>query len=271
MTNALMSTALLAIDVGSSRVKLGWYAPGDGGQPTSGELPQPDAMLELAGGSEAEGLDAEALAAWLDTLPCEGARCFISSVRRSTAQQMGELLAGRGFAELRELQHADLPITNRTREPERVGIDRLLAGVAANRLRRPDHAAVVVDAGSAVTVDFVSAEGHFEGGAILPGIALGARALQAGTDVLPQVELASDEPPPAVGKSTHEAIAAGLHWGAVGAVREIVTRIAQTVSQPVELFVTGGDGSRIADSLSTADLPAQCHANLVLAGIWIVA
>ena len=89
----------------------------------------------------------------------------------------------------RVLTAADLPIAVGLEHPERVGLDRLAAAAAVNRLRSPDRGAIIVDTGSAVTVDLVSADGIFCGGAILPGIDMSARALHEFTDLLPLVSL----------------------------------------------------------------------------------
>ena len=165
----------------------------------------------------------------------------------------------------RLLTHEQLPIEIRVDHPEQVGTDRLLAAVAVNRLRQPDRAAVVIDAGSAITVDLVAADGAFEGGVILPGFRMVARALAHGTDLLPLVEQFFDEQtPPVVGKSTVAAIRSGLFWGSVGAVRELVSRMSQPLAHEPQLFVGGGDAQRLADFLSSQ---ARVVGELVLAGI----
>ena len=115
-----------------------------------------------------------------------------------------------------------MPIKVAVERPDWVGIDRLAGAVAANRLRDPKKAAIVVGVGTAITVDLLSADGVFRGGAILPGIAMSARALDEFTDLLPRSpadELAIQ--PPALGTSTMAAIQSGLYWGAVGAIREL--------------------------------------------------
>src|SRR5207249_4465914 len=77
-----------------------------------------------------------------------------------------------------------LPIEVAVAQPERVGLDRLFNAVAVNARRAPEAAAVVVDAGSAVTVDWVDARGVFRGGAIFPGFRLMAEALHRYTALL---------------------------------------------------------------------------------------
>src|SRR5205814_3927690 len=132
------------------------------------------------------------------------------------------------------LTYRDLPLEVRVEFPDRVGLDRLAAAVAARFLasegRQPPDTirpAIVIDAGTAITVDLVSADGAFEGGVILPGFRLTAEALAAGTNQLPLATFTGqDQPPPVVGKHTEGAIRSGLFWGAVGAVREVIERMS---------------------------------------------
>src|SRR5207247_7904642 len=107
------------------------------------------------------------------------------------------LAADRADDKIRMLTHRDLPIQARVDFPDRVGLDRLAAAVAANVIRRQSRPAIVIDAGSAITVDFVAADGAFEGGVILPGFRMSAEALY-GADLLPLAVLSPDDEPPAV-------------------------------------------------------------------------
>ena len=86
------------------------------------------------------------------------------------------------------LAAGDLPLEVRLERPDMVGIDRLVDAVAVNRLRDAGRPAVIVDVGTAITVDLVSADGAFLGGAILPGIQMSARAMHEFTDLLPLVD-----------------------------------------------------------------------------------
>jgi type III pantothenate kinase len=150
-----------------------------------------------------------------------------------------------------------------------VGLDRLAAAVAANRLRSPGRSAIVIDAGTAVTVDLVGATGAFQGGVILPGFQMAARALADDTDLLPMVPFSTNgEPPSVVGKTTEAAIRSGLFWGCVGAVRGLVDRMARQTGSEPELFVTGGDAESLTVHLGPA---AQFVPNLVVIGIALAA
>ena len=127
----------------------------------------------------------------------------------------------------------------------------------------------MVDVGSAITVNLVSAEGAFLGGAILPGIGMSARALHAFTDLLPLVdasELAA--PPPPLGTATVPAMRSGLFWGAVGAIRELIPRLSGQAANQVEVFLTGGAAPAVAELLSDA---ARYVPHLTLAGIALAA
>jgi type III pantothenate kinase len=135
-----------------------------------------------------------------------------------------------------------LPLQILLEHPQKVGIDRLLDAVAANARRRPGVAAVVIDAGSAVTVDRVDAAGAFRGGAILPGFRLMAKSLHDYTALLPCIE-----PPrgaPAVpGTSTVQAMQAGIFWAVAGGIRALVEQMAAGDAVGPDVFLTGGDAA----------------------------
>jgi type III pantothenate kinase len=116
----------------------------------------------------------------------------------------------------------------------------------------------------------LAGDGAFAGGAILPGIAISARALAEQTDALPHVAMEQlEQPPSPLGKSTVSAIEAGLYWGVLGAIRELISRLASGLSQPPELFVTGGASRQVADLLKTQGTVRHMP-NLVLSGIALV-
>lgn len=273
---------VLAIDLGSSFVKLGWFrAAGTcATEPAPSPLtiappvlPTPDDAARI----EHRSRDAEAWGAeldrWLDeTASGAPSDCYIGSVHPQIAATLVERLRPRGFAHVQVLTSADLPLEIRTTEPRRVGMDRVLSAVAVNRVRRPGAAAIVVDMGTAVTVDLVGADGAFEGGAIFAGPVLALRALHAGTASLPALDLSAvDDPPPSVGKSTEQALVAGAYWGAAGAVRELITRTAQQAGGDPELYLTGGGAAGYAKSFDVGGRLARYLPHLVLSGIRLVA
>jgi len=250
---------LIAVDIGNSATKLGRFA-GDGAANALAPpaLPAPADTFRFVTGQSPPS----ELIAWLPEERCQWA---VSSVHREGTRLLQAWLAEQRPDDcVKLLTRHDLPIQVRVAAPDRVGHDRLAAAVGANILRPEDRPAIVVGAGSAITVNLIAADGLFEGGAILPGFRMSAEALY-GADLLPLTILApNDDLPPPVGKDTEDAIRSGLFWGAVGAVRELVTRISATLDQPPSIFVTGGDLRQFAQHLGHG---ARYVPNLVLSGI----
>lgn len=269
---APLTQNLLAIDVGSSHIKLGWFPQSDRAT-TDAALRTPAALFRIDHrGPSAHWTDE--VVRRLDELKLpEPTACVVASVQPRVAEALQRgVLARRPWSRLAMLASADLPIARRVDEPARVGTDRLLSALAANKLRDPARPAIVVDMGTATTVNLVAADGAFEGGAILAGPMTNLASLHAATASLPLLGVESlQTTPAAVGKSTERALAAGAYWGAVGAVRELMERIAATCAVSPHAFLTGGASAAFAPLLKLGDEPARHVPHLVLAGIWLAA
>lgn len=154
----------------------------------------------------------------------------------------------------------DVPMTPLVRNPDRLGIDRLLAGWMATRLF-PNRRVVVVDAGSAITVDLAGPSGEFCGGAILPGLSLQFESLGRGTDALPLLDPREttddclDLVVPAT--DTVSAIRSGILFGTAGAIDRLAELAAAEQSQTTDvgaianlpMILTGGDATRLSPLL----------------------
>ncbi|MEQ8786784.1 MAG: type III pantothenate kinase [Pirellulaceae bacterium] len=235
---------LLAVNIGNTTAQLAAYE-----SVADAQWPQPTAIVslrtpELLAEPRGEQLLTEAIA---QLAPDGMHACFAASVHRGAEKRLAAWMARhRASDSYHRLTHADLPLRIEVDHPQRVGIDRLVAALAVNRLRDARRPAIVVDAGTVVTVDLVDAEGAFQGGAFLPGLAMTARAMSLDTDALPLVRFPADAPPPPiVGKSTEAAIRSGLFWGTVGAMRETIHRIREQLPVAPQLFITGGDARRM--------------------------
>ncbi|MCR9217880.1 MAG: type III pantothenate kinase [bacterium] len=123
------------------------------------------------------------------------------------------------------------------------GQDRLLSAVAAFRIAR--QACVVVDAGTAVTVDFVDGEGTFHGGAIAPGVRMSLRALHDHPDALPDVEFAAPDAEIPYARNTREAMIHGVFYGTRGLVRQLAERYAIAYDAYPTIIATGGDAQAL--------------------------
>ena len=132
----------------------------------------------------------------------------------------------------------DLPIKVLTEAPEKTGVDRILNIAAA--YEQMGKACVVVDAGTAVTVDVCNDAGEFLGGSISPGASMMFDALNQRTAQLPRVkELAAPSGP--FGQSTEQAILHGVYHGIRGMVKEVVETYATEMGSWPDLIATGGD------------------------------
>jgi type III pantothenate kinase len=264
---------LICVDIGNSRMKIGRFEPLTA---TSSELPEPDDTFDSPIIHQTGEFDTACFFAWCDQHVSQQSDWMLASVHRGATERLKTAVKdwssrSRRRCTLRHLSYRDVPLAIHVEQPERVGIDRLLGALAANHLRRRDQAAIVVDLGTAITIDLLEADGSFTGGAILPGIAMSARALAEQTDALPLVTLENlDRAPARLGKSTIAAIESGLFWGAIGAIREIAFKLSAEGATP-DLFITGGGSPGVAKVLSETSRWTVRHVpHLVLGGIALV-
>lgn len=197
----------------------------------------------------------------------ESGTWWISSVNRDQARHLVHWLNDhRRDDTIHQLSANDFPFDFQVDSPQEVGIDRLAAAAGAASGCPHDHALIVIDVGTAVTVDRISPirsneRRTFEGGAIFCGPQLAAEALEQGTDALQNVTQIDDSPEP-IGRNTQSAMASGLFWSLIGGVRELVAR--QSDVGPVQVVVTGGVGAMVASALGSG---IRFEPNLVLQGI----
>ncbi|HVT74374.1 MAG TPA: type III pantothenate kinase [Lacunisphaera sp.] len=127
----------------------------------------------------------------------------------------------------------------RYRNPHEVGADRVAGAIAASR-RHPQRDVLVVDCGTATTIDAVTAGGEYLGGVILPGVGMSAATLASGTAKLPRVEIA--RPEAVLGRTTVESIQSGLYHGHVGSIRHILAALGREAFPAGKPVVVGTGG-----------------------------
>jgi type III pantothenate kinase len=130
----------------------------------------------------------------------------------------------------------------RTDNPREVGSDRIVNAVAAKRLFGTP--VVVVDFGTATTLDCVDTAGDYVGGVIAPGFRISEEALFSRTAQLPRVEL--NKPPSAIGKNTVHAMQSGLLYGYVGLVDGLAKRCCEELGPDCKVVATGGLSNLVA-------------------------
>jgi type III pantothenate kinase len=238
-----MTAAYLLADVGNGRIKLA--------------LASPDALLDRRECPTA-GLDAAALRAALDGWSFD--RAVLCSVVPAAVPAFRAVCPV-----LTELRHdTPLGIGIRYPQPERIGADRLANAVALAHLYGAPG--IVIDFGTAVTFDILSADRHYVGGVIAPGLRLMTDYLHERTALLPKVELR--EPAHAIGRSTEEAILAGAAIGYRGMIRGILDALRRELpAGPLQLVATGGDAGWITAGLGES---VVVDADLTLQGLRLV-
>ncbi len=136
--------------------------------------------------------------------------------------------------------------------PQSVGADRIVDAIAVMHLY--GGPACVVDFGTATTFDAITAEGHYLGGAIAPGIGIAAQALFQRTAQLPRVDL--QKPPSVIGKNTVNAIQSGLLFGYVALVEGMVARMRKELGESMKVIATGGLAELVARETTVIDVIA---------------
>ena len=160
-----------------------------------------------------------------------------------------------------------LPFRLAYETPETLGTDRIAAAAAAFA-RYSDagrRSVVALDAGTAVTLEVVEAGGVYRGGVIGAGPQLVRQALAGGTAQLPTVPLVL--PPSAVGRSTQEALQAGILYGFLDGVRGLLRRTADALGAAPAVVATGGWSPFLAEHLDAID---DVDPHLVLRGIRVL-
>ncbi len=260
---ASRTNKVLLADVGNSRTKLALLSGVSQGMP----------LLERRYDLDSRDFNSDDFENWLRAAVPASATFFIASVYDTAAAQLETAISAVSathhlLVQRQRVHFSDFPLGVKTDQPDRVGIDRLAAATAASHLVSSKNGCIVIDCGTAASVDMVASEGQFLGGAILPGPALLARSLADGTSLLPEVSsLGHAPPPPMPGRSTNNAITAGIGFGIRGAVCRLVDEARRELGPEADIFLTGGWRGVVRGEFSNVrEFP-----DLVLFGIGIAA
>ena len=240
------SDPILAIDAGNTRIKWGVH-DGHAFAATRAILTAEAATL-----AQAWGADPPAQRAIASNVAGPGVRealenaCARSGIAleviRSRAEQLG---VRSGYA-----------------DPAQLGTDRWASLIAAHAAETGHK--LVVNVGTALTIDALAADGRFLGGLIVPGPALMRRSLDRGTAGLRLTEGEYHDFP----RSTPDAITSGAIHACVGAVQRMATTMAAQALGPMKVVLSGGGAGEIAPHLP---FPVALRENLVLDGLVLIA
>jgi len=218
----------LTIDIGNTRAKTACFE-----------------KERLVGWRSWEKWTAKELCAWATN---QNARnVILSTVGERTDSALLECL--QGFPSFLELDaDTPVPVINRYRTPETLGKDRLAAVVGA-RQQFPNANCLVIDAGTCITYDLLTAEGVYPGGNIAPGVAMRLRAMHAFTARLPELSVAAGDEG-WLGDSTESAMRRGAQMGAALEIEGYIGLCRRRLGQ-INVILTGGDADFLAKKLKS--------------------
>jgi type III pantothenate kinase len=147
--------------------------------------------------------------------------------------------------------------------PKDVGADRIVNGIAA--YEKFHDTCIIVDFGTATTIDLISKKGEYVGGAIAPGLSISLEALIQRASKLPRIEVI--KPKEVVGRNTINSIQAGIFYGYVGLVDGIVKRIQEQHGLRAKVVATGGLAPLVASECSSIN---EVDEFLTLEGLRII-
>jgi type III pantothenate kinase len=228
-----MEINLLVLSVGNSRLAMGAFIGGELQHVTRSALDQradwPGRISEL----------------WQRVSGKENAAVAGASVNPSVLEPLEHAVQQATGQKVEWVgKEIDLPIKVLTEKPEETGVDRVLNVAAA--YEQMQKACVVVDAGTAITVNVCNDKGEFLGGAIAPGVRLQLEALAKKTARLPDVSMAVPSKP--FGQNTEEAIRHGVYHGIRGMVKELVENYATELGNWPDIIATGGDAAMLFEN-----------------------
>ncbi len=247
---------IIAVDIGNTNIGVGLFLNGE------------EQFIDSIAGTSKKDLAKRLKSAWEQIPVLDSSKeskrngvivvssvkpAWVEMVRDIAKEELGEKIMVIG-------KDIPLPMICFVDEPEKVGTDRIISAAAAYAVA--EDAVVIADFGTAVTIDLVDEKGVFQGGAILPGFEISAKALKDYTAQLPNIEVTKPNAP--YGKNTVDAINCGLYYSVVGALEEVVRRYAEQIGKWPQTVITGSAAKVIKDDCQFIDSYVP---NLVVKGI----
>lgn len=207
------------------------------------------------------------LTSYIKSIDVEITSVFLAAVNQTA--ELTELMNSVGFKEVIAVRSVakQAGITNSYDQPERMGVDRWLAMIGAYHTLMAVQCKtgiIVIDAGSALTIDVLDSKGHHLGGYIVPGFNMAQRALFSNTEQVKQYNERLDgwnDYYHRLGNNTSQCV----EYGVMNQLAALVRQVVQQYSD-YEMIFTGGDGELLAGFFTAA----KVDKNLVLKGLWQV-
>lgn len=239
---------LVTIDIGNTRVKVGVFDV----EPNTRTLVEPVSVVRWKHGDEPN---------WPRVLP---ERAFVGSVAPARSGALIDRMP-ESWPRPHIITPTMLPVTLAVDAPDRLGVDRA-ANAAAVALLFPRDDTLVIDAGSAITVDLVTQDQNgptFRGGAIFPGLQLASDTLTSRTELLPRLDMSVDTMAVWPARNTEDAVRIGVRDAARGAVYHFVSRFRARHTPQCRQVLCGGDAEHFTMGLDEREI----YENLTLSGL----
>jgi type III pantothenate kinase len=248
---------LLALDAGNTNVSVGIYQ--------GGELVDHRRLRTIREQTSDEwGILLMSLLRYASLEPAEVRGMIISSVVPPINSALAEMAQRYfGIEALFITAETDSGLTIRYDNPAEVGADRIVNSVAA--LHKYGGPCVIVDLGTAITFDAISAKAEYLGGIISAGIGISVEALFSRTARLPLVDFR--KPASVIGTNTVASMQSGLYYGAVGAIDGMVERLKAELGPETQVIATGGQAHLIAHE---SRYIKHVDENLTLDGLYLL-
>lgn len=248
---------ILAIDVGNTNIVLGCIEDGEIRNimrvHTNLEATAAEYAISLSQILQLYGVDTKALEGTiLSSVVPTVTEALKAAVRQLTGHEC--MVVGPGMK---------TGLNLRIDDPGTLAGDLLVGAVAA--MNCYGYPAIVMDLGTATTMTVIDKDGCFRGGAILPGVKLGYRALAAGTSLLPDISITP--PPKAVASNTVDCMRSGAVFGTAAILDGLAERMEAELGYPCRLIATGGLASSITPNCRREIV---CDDDLLLKGLWIL-
>lgn len=245
---------IVAINVGNTRTQVGKFV--------AGELETHDRYFN----DDLSAIVEAIVKHWRTIVEEPHAAIVAASVNGEVCDQLASMIEDQLTVEVYRVGEDIPPPIGLQLDPETItGLDRLLNAAAAYDTIK--QACVIIDAGTAVTVDFVDGEGTFHGGAIAPGATLQLKALHEHTSALPELDFHAPDPD-AFGRSTAQAMLQGVFHGIRGMAWKLVERYAERYGAYPMVIATGGDAAML---FGNDELVDRVVPELTLLGIGVAA
>lgn len=227
---------LVAVDIGNSSIKVAVESL-PGSVPSPVETPNDRWIMEsVIRNDEPIHLD-------LSADPAFWSICSVNHHRQKLLENW--ITCNRPADQIHTIDESEIGLKSNIESRAQTGIDRLVAAWMAVQLNDGKGPVIVIDAGTAVTIDLVDSQTIFQGGVIFPGVTTTLKSLSDSTDALPDLSQRRflkflDNPGAIIGKSTHPAIVRGVYHSQLGGIKHIVNKLRRSLKREPAIYATGG-------------------------------